>query len=115
MQNLKILYFYQLIIQKLKNLKIKNSDIKIFSEMPEIEISEDLQMAVLNAMKNKYVKAARVLDTKDGGINTISLMILLDNFDEETLISGLNVIKDELDCDFYTLSYIVKFLKNNMN
>ena len=89
MQNLKILYFYQLIITKAKNLKIKNSDIKIFSEMPEIEISEDLQMAVLNAMKNKYVKAARVLDTKDGGINTISLMILLDNFDEETLIKWI--------------------------
>ena len=100
---------------KAKNLKIKNADIKIFNEMPEIEISEELQIAVINAMKNKYVKAARVLDTKDGGINTISLMILLDNFDEETLISGLNVIKNELNCDFYTLSYIVKFLKTNMN
>ena len=101
-------------LTKAKNLNIKNSDIKIFSEMPEIEISEELRIAVINAMKNKYVKAARVLDTKDGGINIISLMILLENFDEETLIKGLNIIKAELDCDFYTLSYIIKFLKNNM-
>ncbi|MBZ9634928.1 pentapeptide repeat-containing protein [Clostridium sp. FP1] len=101
-------------LTKAKNLSIKNSDTKVFSEMPEMEISEDLRIAIVNAMKNKYVKAARVLDTKDGGINVISLMILLENFDEETLIKGLNIMKSELDCDFYTLSYIVKFLKNNM-
>jgi hypothetical protein len=101
-------------LTKAKNLSIKNSDTKVFSEMPVIEISEDLQTSVMNVMKNKYVKSARVLDTKDGGINTINLMILLENFDEETLIKGLNIITTELDCDFYTLSYLVKFLKNKM-
>ncbi len=101
-------------ITKAKNLSIKKSDIKIFDEMPQFEISEDLKIAIQNAMKNKYVKAARVLDTKDGGINGINLMILLENFDEETLIKGLNIIKSELNCDFHTLSYIIKFLKNNM-
>jgi len=101
-------------LTKAKNLSIKNSDTKVFSEMPQIEISEELRTAVIDAMKNKHVKAARILDTRDGGINTINLMILLENFDEETLISGLNKIKTELDCAFYTLSYIVKFLKNNM-
>jgi len=101
-------------LTKAKNLSIKNSDTKVFSEMPQIEISEELRIAVISAMKNKYIKAARVLDTKDGGINIISLMILLENFDEETLIKGLNKITAELDCDFYTLSYVVKFLKNNM-
>lgn len=101
-------------LSKAKNLSIKNTDTKVFREMPEVEISEDLRIAVINAMKNKYVKSARILDTKDGGINIINLMILLDNFDEETLIKGLNIIKDEIDCDFYTLSYIVKYLKNKM-
>jgi len=101
-------------VTKVKNLSIKNSGIKVFNEMPELEISDDLKAAILNVMKNKYVKAARVLDTKDGGINMINLMILLENFDEETLINGLNVIKDELNCDFHTLSYIIKYLKNNM-
>lgn len=64
-------------------------------------------------MRNKYVKNARVLDTKDGGINFINLMILLENFDEATLIKGFNIIELQLNCDFYTLSYIIKFLKNN--
>lgn len=101
-------------VTKAKNFDIKNSDTKIFNEIPQVEISEELRTATLNVMKNKHVKAARILDTKDGDINTINLMRLLDNFDEETLIKGLNLIEDKLDCDFYTLSYIIKFIKNNM-
>lgn len=99
-------------ISKAKNLDIKNSEIRIYEEMPQIEISEDLKNVTLNALNNKYVKASRVLDTKDGSINLLSIMILLENFDEETLIKGLNLIANELDRDFYTLSYIIKFIQN---
>ena len=101
-------------VHKAKNLSLKNPEIRIYDEVPELEISEELESAILNVMKNKYVKAARVLDTKDGGINIINVMILLENFDEETLIKGLNIISDDLKCDFHTLSYIIKYLKNNM-
>ena len=101
-------------VTKAKNFNSNNSGVKIFTELPELEISEELRTATLNVMKNKHVKAARVLDTKDGSINMISLMILLENFDEETLIKGFNIMEAQLNCDFYTLSYIVKFLKNNM-
>lgn len=101
-------------ITKTKNFSTKRPGIKFFNEIPELEISEELREAVLNAMKNKYVKAARVLDTKDKNINIISIMILLENFDEETLIKGLNIVEAELNCDFYTLSYIIKFIKSNM-
>ena len=97
-----------------KNFNANTSGVKIYDEIPQLEINEDLRLAVINVMKNKYVKSSRVLDTKDGGINIINLMILLENFDEETLIKGLNIIKDNLDCDFHTLSYIIKYLKNNM-
>ncbi|MGK0468613.1 MAG: hypothetical protein ACJAX4_003952 [Clostridium sp.] len=101
-------------VTKAKNFDIKNPGVKVLTEMPELEISEDLRFAVVNVMKNKYVKSARVLDTKNGTINVISLMILLKNFDEQTLIKGLNMIHEDLNCDFYTLSYIIKFIKNNM-
>ena len=101
-------------VTKAENFDIKMPGIKIFNEMPHLEISEELRTAILNVMKNKYVKAARVLDTKDGGINIINLMILLENFDEETLIKGLNIVETQLNCDFYTLSYIIKFIKNNL-
>lgn len=95
-----------------KNLNLKDSNIKIFHEMPQLEISGELEMAVKNIMKNDYVKKARVFDTKDGKLNVLNLMILLDNFDESTLIKGLNIIEVQLDRAFYTLSYVIKLLKN---
>ncbi|ADZ19833.1 Conserved hypothetical protein [Clostridium acetobutylicum EA 2018] len=95
-----------------KNLDIKNPGIRIFNEMPKLEISDNLKNAVLSAMENKYIKKSRILDTKDGGINTLSLMLLLENFDEETLIKGLTLLNSQIDRDFYTLSYITKFLEN---
>jgi len=62
-------------------------------------------------ISNEYVKKARVFDTKDGNLNVLSLMILLENFDELTLIKGLNIIEVQLDKAFYTLSYVIKLLK----
>lgn len=99
-------------ISKAKNLDTKNPEIRIFDEMPQVEISEELKNAAFNTFNNKYIKASRVLDTKDGGLNYLNIMILLENFDEDTLINGLNFIASELDRDFYTLSYIIKFIQN---
>lgn len=98
-------------INKAINLDLSNSDVKIFEEMPKLEISEKLENAVKAAMTNEYVKFARVLDTKTGDVSPISMMILLENFDEETLIKGFNLIKENLNKDFCTLSYIIKILK----
>lgn len=99
-------------VEKAKNLNIKNPGIRIFNEMPQLDITNELRSAILNAMKNKYVKASKLLDTKDGDINLLNIMILLENFDETTLIKGLNLIETEFDRDFYTLSYIIRFLQN---
>ncbi|WP_195429559.1 pentapeptide repeat-containing protein [Clostridium sp. D46t1_190503_E9] len=99
-------------IGKAKNLDINNTEIRIFDEMPKIEISEELKNAAFNTFNNKYIKTSRILDTKDGDLNYLNIMILLENFNEETLIKGLNYITNELDRDFYTLSYIIKLIKN---
>lgn len=99
-------------ISKAINIDKTTPGIRIFEEMPKLEISEALKTAVLTALENKYVKKARVLDTKDGGLNTLSLMLLLENFTEETIITGLKLIVTKLDREFYTLSYIIKFLRN---
>lgn len=99
-------------ISKAKNLDTNTPGIRIFEEMPKLEISEELRTAVLTAMETKYVKKARVLDTKDGGLNTLNIMLLLENFTEETIIEGLKLIVEKIDREFYTLSYIIKFLKS---
>ena len=101
-------------LSKTKNLHIDNPEIRIYDEMPNIDISEDLKNATLNALNNKYIKSSRVLDTRDGNINFLSLMILLENFNEEDLTNGLNFVAKELDKDFYTLSYLIKYIKNSL-
>ncbi|MDF2613363.1 MAG: hypothetical protein K0S71_1149 [Clostridia bacterium] len=98
-------------LTKAENLNLEKASVKIFETMPPLEIGERLEKAVRDVMKNEYVKAARVLDTKDGGINSISMMILLDHFDEETLIKGFDIMRDKLDKGFCTLSYIINSLK----
>jgi hypothetical protein len=99
-------------MSKAKNIDINTPGIRILEEMPKLEISEELRAAILTAMENKYVKKARVFDTKDGGLNTLNIMLLLENFTEETIITGLKLIVTKLDREFFTLSYIIKFLKN---
>lgn len=97
-------------VNKAKNLK--KNDVRIFDEMPELNISEDLRIATESAMENSFVKKSRIFDTKDGGINPLTLMILSENFSEEVLIKGLNHIKAAVDRDFHTLSYIIRLIQN---
>lgn len=99
-------------LEGVKNLKRNSSEIRILDSMPEVEISEELEAAVTSAMENEFVKKSRVLDNKDKEIDKLSVMILKENFDEETLIKGLNYIKEEINRDFHTLSYIIKAINN---
>ena len=97
---------------KANNLDTSSPQIKVFETMPQIDMSDRLENAIKNAMENKYVKKSRTLDTKDGGINTVSIMILLDKFKEKQLIDGLILIGEKMDKEFCTLSYIIKSLES---
>lgn len=97
-------------VTKAKNLNAISVNIKVYEHFPILEMSEALTEALQEAMTNTHIKAARVLDTKEGGINTISVMRLLEQFDEKTLIKGLKLMKHKIDNDFCTLSYLTKFL-----
>lgn len=99
-------------ITKAKNINTNSCEIKVFETMPNIEMSERLESAIKSAMENEYVKKSRTLDTKDGGINTVSVMMLLEKFKEKQLIDGLILIAERMDKDFCTLSYIIKNLEN---
>lgn len=98
-------------LSKAVNIKFKSSDVKIFDEMPKLDVSEKLEDSIKLVMKNEFVKKSRTLDTKDGEINSISIMILLENFKEKQLIDGLLLISEKMDKEFWTLSYIIKTLQ----
>lgn len=98
-------------LSKATNLNFKEGEVRVFDKMPELEISEKLENAIRKAMENEFVKKSRTLDTKDGDINTISVMLLLEKFRERRLIEGLGILSEKVDRDFCTLSYIIKSLE----
>ena len=98
-------------LSEAKNLKMDDENIRIYESMPEIEISDLLKEALEKAMTNKYVKQSRVLDTREGKINHLSVMILLENFSEEEIVNGLNQVNEMIDRDFYALSFIISLIK----
>ena len=102
-------------ITKAKNLNPNDKNIRIFDVMPEFEINEKLEKIVLSSMENQFIKKSRVFDTKEGTINTLTLMILSEKFNEETLLEGLHYIKHEVDRDFHTLSYIIRLIESMHN
>ncbi len=104
-------YFVASDVDKAMNLNISDEGISVMSEMPEIELNADLLTAFETLMLNPYVKSSRVLDTKDKKLNTISVLILLKLFSEETLIKAFDEIQSHLDRNFYTLSYLIKLIE----
>lgn len=101
-------------LEKTKNLNRELKEVRILDEMPEINLSNELKSSLENFMENKYVKSSRIFDTKDGGINTLTVMILLENFSENELIEGFSKIKSKIERDFYTISYIIKMIQKEI-
>lgn len=98
-------------ISKAKNINTDTVGIVILKTMPQIDISEELTIAIINAMNNEYIKKSKIFDTDDGGINMLSVKLLLDSFDEKDIIQLLNYMSENLDREFHTLSYIIKYMK----
>lgn len=94
-----------------KHLDLAQDGITVYKEMPKVEMSDDLKAVIESAMMNKFIKKSRVLDTREGTINTLSIMKLLDLFDEKEIISGLKQSDEIIDRDFYTLSFLINLIE----
>lgn len=103
--------FVECKFENVREFDFVNDGVRIFDEMPQINISDDLEKALNCIMENEYVKRSRVFDTREGKINHVTVMLLLEQFHEESLIERLNIIKSEINKDFYTLSYVIKLLE----
>ncbi|MEG0579123.1 MAG: pentapeptide repeat-containing protein, partial [Niameybacter sp.] len=58
-----------------------------------------------------FIKYARVLDTKEGKVSAISMMRLLQNFEEEDVIKGLKMSKNRVNNNFATLSTLITIIE----
>lgn len=101
-------------ITKAKGIDSDTEGIVIMDNDIAIDISEELTIAIINVMNNPYVKKSRVLDTSDGGINNLSIKLLLEKFEEEKLIHAFGYVSDNLDRPFYTLSYLIKYINQKI-
>ena len=97
-------------LDKASNIKFKEEEVEIYETMPKFSINPKLKEAALKSLENKYIKSSRVLDTKEGNLNTLSLIRLLKKHKEDSLIKGLILSSERIDRDFCTLSYIDKNL-----
>ncbi|MEG2892871.1 MAG: pentapeptide repeat-containing protein [Clostridium sp.] len=93
-------------------LNLKAEGIRVFDEMPEVEISPELEGVLTEALSNKIIKDSRTLDDKNGKINPLIVMILLEKFSEKILISGLKRFTGEINKEFCTLSYITRTIQS---
>lgn len=100
--------FVETQIEKAINLDETHPGIRVFEKMPQIQLSDELVSVVQGLLLNQWIKRSRVLDTKDGKINTISMMLLIERYGEAVIIQALRKIEPLLDRDFYTLSYLMK-------
>lgn len=96
---------------KALNLDIHAKGIRVLGGWPDVAISEKLERAIRACMKNEFIKFAHVLDSKHVAISPLSVMLLLENFTEAELIKGLALLKDHVDKNFGTLSYLIHLLK----
>lgn len=103
--------FFATDLSEVKNMIFDEDEVIIFEENPELMINHELRSAFELALKNEKIKASRVLDTKEGAINAISVMVLQDDFNDKSLISGLKIAAQKIDKDFCTLSYLKKQIK----
>lgn len=100
--------FVETATDKALNLDCNQPGIRVFEMMPEIQFNQDLVVVVERLLTNHWVKRSRVLDTKGGRINTISMMLMIEKYGEQVLLEALGQIEPLFDRDFYTLSYVMK-------
>lgn len=103
--------FVETDMTKAINLDVSAEGIRVFDMPIELDISQRLERAIRASKKNEFIKKAGVLDTKEGKINSTSVMILLELFSEETLVTSFAKLKADVNENFGTLSYIINEIK----
>lgn len=99
--------------KKLKTLiPEKNLVNTLFLEkFPDIKNFNDNLIQIIESLRaNDYIRRSGTLHRKKGLLNTISIDILVSQFDELFLIESLPKLLTLITREFHTLSYIQKFL-----
>lgn len=80
-----------------------------------INISSSLRKVIEELRSNDIIRRSHTLHLKNGKINTLTILILRELYDEIELIHLLPLIPNYLTTQFYTTSYLIHLLKKIQN
>ncbi len=104
--------FYNTSINTAKGISKNTDGIIVFEKaISEDQFSKELITIIQDLRKNDYIRRSRTLHLKEGKVNTLYLMLLLHDFEEQPLIEGLRMLPNLISKPFYTLSYIKNILR----
>lgn len=109
----KNVYFLCTNVENIKHYKniINNAQVTIMNKMPkDEEFSDELLKVVKGLREHDIIRRSHVLHLKNKRINTLSLYILKLYFTEEELIKYIPIFAKQVTNQFYTLSYLKKYL-----
>lgn len=78
---------------------------------PQDTVDENLKEVIESLRSNDFIRRSNTLHLKEGKVNTLTVMILKDEYTNEELTNLLPLIPDLVTTQFYTVSYLKKLLK----
>jgi len=105
-------YFIGTSFKSAKKVPSETDGITFMTSMPTTDLfSKNLIDAVESLRSNDIIRKSHTLHGKEGKLNTLSLMLLKNDYSETDLISLLSFAPHVITTQFYTLSYLRKLLK----
>ncbi|UYA60809.1 hypothetical protein NAL19_2706 [Pectobacterium sp. F1-1] len=90
------------------DLSLKNI---FLAALPSIEDFDPLLIREVERLRsNNFIRKSAVFHLKRQKINTVTLRFLMMRFDLDFLVENIPRLGSEITRDFYTVSYVVKFL-----
>ena len=105
-------FFVNTSLKSARGINADTVGLTLLNSLPTLELSNELEDSILKALNNEKIKNSQTLMfNKKKRYNTLNIMKLLNIFTEEEIILGLDIATRKVYKNFYTLSYLVSFLK----
>lgn len=96
-----------------KNLNIDCQGIRVMSNYPEIDLSDELKEAIKILESNEHIRKYKIIHLGGNKLNLLNIMLLLERLGEKNLILGLNYASSNVKKDMPTISCMFNYLFKN--
>lgn len=101
-------------IKNARGIKSDMTGIEVLNTPINVKLHDELLQVIMETGNNNHIANSEVLVFKKGKkLNTFNITKLLERFSDKELREGLLKANEMIKNDFYTLSYLFKFLESN--